>query len=137
MHRTPDNLTAAELLGIPMGRLPDTGHLTFAEAAPIIAQAACDYLNRIGTRAPRTIICEPSPAALAWAMAGRTLPAEDPDDCTYCGGDGGSGVVVCGHCAEDACQTCGTTDDLHRHGADVRCHPCRLDDDLRAAGIIA
>jgi hypothetical protein len=26
--------------------------------------------------------------------------AEDPADCTYCGGDGGSGVVVCGHCTD-------------------------------------
>ncbi len=62
--------------------------------------------------------------------------AEDPADCAYCSGDGNTGVVVCGHCADDTCQTCGTTDDLHRHGTDVRCHPCRLDDDLRAAGII-
>ena len=35
----------------------------------------------------------------------------------------------------DTCSTCGTRDDLHRHGDDVRCHPCRLDDDLRNAGI--
>jgi hypothetical protein len=91
--------------------------------------------------------------------------AEDPDDCAYCSGDGSqhcthlltgdtecpdcggdgafpsrSGGNVCEGCNgtgnADTCQTCGTTNDLHRHGTDVRCHACRLDDDLRAAGIL-
>jgi hypothetical protein len=45
-------------------------------------------------------------AALHAAVTGRwddvahLATAEDAADCAYCGGDGGSGVVICGHCTD-------------------------------------
>lgn len=75
---------------------------------------------------------------IAWMLAGGT--ARWVADCEACGGTGISGPIVCGNCdgtgegesvkLTPACSVCGRTDDLHVDGADIRCHPCRLDDDL-------
>ena len=74
-----------------------------------------------------------TPKALAETFAEWLAQAVTEDDPA----NGGAGLLTGGSGpTPDSCHTCGTTNDLHTHGNETQCHACRLDDDLRAAGVL-